>query len=499
MSSPATSTKPTLSAPARPRRRRWLRVTIAVLALAIVGPLAFYVYSEFATRRALEDAESEAARDLPRWRLAELEADCKKIADEDNSALHIIAVLSKGKGVSVSAAPNYEAMFIKLPPTTQLNEQQLRAIRGELAKIVEPLAEARKLKDMRYGRFPIMFSDDFISTLIPDHQNARSLADWLKHDAFLHVQEERHGDAVDRCRACLNTSRSIGDEAFLITLLIRIAIGEVAIDSLERVVAQTKDPVEGDYEASLKEMQSLLELEAKECSYVRALRGERAGYDHLFENIRNGKISTNWLRNLGIRVGGGSFANPVSEICVNLFPTTLLKYYPDYLQYANEVVEAAKLPRHERTVKFAEFDAQKRASSNPLVQSLSLAHENVEKADNRYHVHLLTAAAAMACERYWLKHQRWPATLDTLVQDGLLARIPTDPFDNQPMRFRHTKEGVVIYSVGMDRKDDRGTIDPERTHMPGVDIGFRLWNPALRRQPPRPAVVIEENKERGPR
>jgi len=43
MSSPATSTKPTLSAPARPRRRRWLRVTIAVLALAIVGPLAFYV------------------------------------------------------------------------------------------------------------------------------------------------------------------------------------------------------------------------------------------------------------------------------------------------------------------------------------------------------------------------------------------------------------------------------------------------------------------------
>jgi hypothetical protein len=60
------------------------------------------------------------------------------------------------------------------------------------------------------------------------------------------------------------------------------------------------------------------------------------------------------------------------------------------------------------------------------------------------------------------------------------------------MRYRHTKDGVVIYSIGPDLVDNQGHIDRERTYDKGVDIGFRLWNVESRRQPPLPPVVEEE-------
>jgi hypothetical protein len=103
---------------------------------------------------------------------------------------------------------------------------------------------------------------------------------------------------------------------------------------------------------------------------------------------------------------------------------------------------------------------------------------------------------ALACERYRLKHKdkdnAWPAALDVLVKEKLLAAIPTDPMDNQPIRYRRTKDGIAVYSVGLDMTDNQGNIDPERIHEPGVDIGFRLWDVKLRRQNPLPPVAFRE-------
>jgi hypothetical protein len=89
-----------------------------------------------------------------------------------------------------------------------------------------------------------------------------------------------------------------------------------------------------------------------------------------------------------------------------------------------------------------------------------------------------------------MKHEdkRWPATLEDLVKARLLSAVPTDPIDNQPLRYRRTKEGIVIYSIGLDMKDDQGNIDREQWQNPGVDLGFRLWDPELRRRQPLPPV-----------
>ena len=227
----------------------------------------------------------------------DLEADRRQVADKDNSALHIIATRRKGGPVSIkSAVPNYDKIFNQVPPNAQLNAQQVQLIRTELAKLAKALEDARKLKDMPDGRYPITYTDDSIGTLLPNHQDVRAIADWLQHDAWLFAQEGDYDAAVESCQAIVNGGRSMKDDPFLITCLIRIALQTIAVNTLERVLAQGEPSNE-----RLRAMQKMLEQEIEQDSFVRGMRGERASIHHLFENLRNaGKVQPDFLFKLGI-------------------------------------------------------------------------------------------------------------------------------------------------------------------------------------------------------
>jgi hypothetical protein len=50
----------------------------------------------------------------------------------------------------------------------------------------------------------------------------------------------------------------------------------------------------------------------------------------------------------------------------------------------------------------------------------------------------------------------------------------------------------VIYGIGADLTDDGGRIDRESIWKPGMDVGFRMWNKAKRRQAPPSLVLLPE-------
>ncbi|MBI3823304.1 MAG: hypothetical protein HY289_11595 [Planctomycetes bacterium] len=484
MSTPAPT--PALS-PVLPRRRRRWRIVLAALALLIGVPLLYWGYTAWSTHAAWEEAEAEAALDLPRWKLTELEADRPQIADEDNAALHINAVRRKGGG-PVAGAKNYEKIFENLPPNAQLNSQQLELLKTELAKIAGPVAEARKLKDMPRGRFPITLADNFICTLIPDHQEARRVMDWLQHDAMLLAEEGETDKAIDSCRAILTAGRSFQDDPFLMAVLIRLAFQNASTVTLERVLAQ--GPAS---EASLVAMQVALDREIKETPLVNAMRGERAGYHHLFENIRAGKVEAGWL-SMGMRMNVGNTWDNIELWLADRYPSTALKSYPELLRLMNRAVEISKKPYHERAPLMKDWEADLKKIKNPIARLFLPGLATVSQREGRMQALMRSALVAVACERYRLRHAKhdWPAALDDLVKAKLLDVIPADPFDGQPMRYRRTKEGIVVYSVGFDLADNNGKIDRERVMDAGVDIGFRLWNVDRRRQDPMPEVALPD-------
>ncbi len=476
-----TTSPPASIAAAPPRRRRWLLYAFALLGLLVAVPLAFFAYMGWSTRNSWADAEAEADRIDPGWRLHELLEKRTPIADKDNAALHIIATAAKAKNFSVADGADYKRTFAKLPPTARLNEQQLKLIRGKLGTIPRPLEEARLLKDMPQGRFPLTFSDDYISTLIPDHQSARNLGDWLVHDAYLLAHEQKFDEAVQSCRASLNAGRVMKDDLFVIAHLIRVAIQAKTIAALERVLAQGEAS-----EDLLKVMQEQFAKEIGDSCWLTSMRGERAGGHLLFDNIRAGKVKTTMLRGLAT----GKPVESVSDWLADNFPSTLLNYYPEHLQLMTECVEIAKLPIHEQRPLIDAWDKKQKVSRNPIVSLLAPGLVKVYDTDCRSQANLRTALVALACERYRLRHKdnAWPMSLDDLVKAKLLDALPLDPIDGQPLRYFRNQDSIVIYSIGTDGIDNGGHIDRDQADPKGLDVGFRLWNRERRAGPPRPPV-----------
>ena len=78
------------------------------------------------------------------------------------------------------------------------------------------------------------------------------------------------------------------------------------------------------------------------------------------------------------------------------------------------------------------------------------------------------AVIACAIERYRLEHGRIPERLDKLVPH-YLAKIPCDPCDGQPMRYKPTGDNnAILYSIGWNCIDDGGELGIKKIN--GVDV-----------------------------
>ena len=75
---------------------------------------------------------------------------------------------------------------------------------------------------------------------------------------------------------------------------------------------------------------------------------------------------------------------------------------------------------------------------------------------------------AIALKRYHMKHGEYPASLVMLVPE-FVAKVPRDPIDGQPLRYRPNPDGTfLLYSIGDDGKDDGGdpaSSDPNKTSL----------------------------------
>src|SRR5262249_28847214 len=125
---------------------------------------------------------------------------------------------------------------------------------------------------------------------LEEQQRTRQVARLLHFDALDRGQQGDMAGALESCRACFNAARSLGDEPFGISQLIRIAVAAIACDMVERALAQGEAA-----DADLAALQQALVLEEKHPTLLVAMRGERAGVHDLFTKLGNGTITTDQL------------------------------------------------------------------------------------------------------------------------------------------------------------------------------------------------------------
>ncbi len=462
-----------------PVKRRWKRRLLIVGVSLLLVAAAAYAWIVVSARWSLAAVIAELDANDPHWRLDEIEARRETVPDAENSALLIIALAKKSRGISITAAP-YDKIFPEsLPPTARLNAQQTQHLEARFKLLGKVREEWRALKDMPRGRFPIRYSEDYFSSVTESGRSCEAQA-YLKHDAWLLAEERKIDEAVASCRAMLNSCRPIGDEPFLLCMQRRYVFRDSVIDTLERVLAQGEAG-----EAELLVLQELIEEEDRVPLLTNALRGERAGRYQIFLAIEKGTVNPG---NFGSNLKGKkSFSDWFHEAV-----PAYARHYPGLLRDMTGMVQASDVPLCELIDSMEAWQSEFVKRGNYFSMKIVPSPRVVTRGLVYTHARLRCAAVALACERYRLRRKEWPASLDALVQAKLLDAVPVDPFDAKPLRLLRTKEGVTIYSVGLDRIDNQGAIDHAVLHTtPGIDVGFRLWDVPRRRGPPLPLVTLD--------
>lgn len=456
-------------------RRWWFRAAFGLLLT-----LAIAVFSALWERRRSgsvgeeESAAAVAEADAtdPDWRWDALNAKRPRPPEGRNGAdlvPQVKAKLPKEWGKKLNG--DWESTR-ELPVNARYPDEVIAEAKRECEAAKDAIATAREMQNRPFGLRVLTLTPNVITTLLPDTQDTRQVIALLKWSQVLAVEAGDKARATDDLHAMLNASRSLGDETFMISQLVRIACRAIATRSLEWTLAQ------GDLPADrLLALQNAWAADAEEPVLLYALRGERAALEVLMENLRTGKADpASWAE--------------VGEVHRGPFGQLAWWYYRGrnlpgdrarILASFNAMIAVARKPIDEQPPAMAIFTNIAFDDEHRIHKLLFPAVEKVAQATWRSSAEMRCAIAGVACERYRMKTGRWPESLAALVPEYLPA-VPNDPFDQQPLRFKKMPDGILIYTVGVDKQDDGG--DLRRADNPnGKDEGFRLWDVKERRKP----------------
>ena len=467
-----TSTSPL---PARPKsRRRWYILGGFVL-LLFATPFAYQFIAGWLIERELQAIYREIEADDPHWRWADLVAQSEPIPDERNAALQVLKVYGLLNMNTLWPGPKWRDLPVG---NTCLSADQVLLLRTALnAQRPEALVEARRLKDMPEGRYIVPDEGGFlvdIAKMAGDAQPTRTVMSLLQMTAALHEQDQEMEEAAQSCLALVNVVHAFNDHPSYMMQLPRNVGKSFIAETVEHMLGQGEVSAEG-----LQQLQAAMEREAAVNSLYHGMRGERADSQRWMEELKDGRMHYSEM--------GGTKAT-FEEHLYDWLPGLFLGGYPEFLRLTHQSVRASKLPLEAQEAEFAEIERQAEQKLNPTFRRWMGGRHKVRDSYRRCQAILQCAIIAVAVERFRVKNGFWPNALNEVIQEDFLKEIATDPYDGQPLRWRRTKTGAVIYSVGRDMIDDGGKLS-RNPNAPNTDWGVELWDKSYRHAP---APVDEE-------
>jgi hypothetical protein len=447
-------------------------VFISLLLLLVIGLSLFDAVAERRLRRQL-DAIRAAGEPTT---IQDLNEAAPEIPDDENLALCVFEHVDQ---TMESCVPDVDGALLPLvgtaysPSSTgqHLTEAQLAASRQYLDGISEPLSEIHEAMKLERGCVRGVWATPAVCSVgTAGYSDYRHVAKVLALEATVTAEEGGGERAAEIILEVLHFERVLDCQGTLIAALVQFAMNSLAQDCIERTIN-----LSGLDDGALSTLQARLHEIEDEPDLKEVLLSERVIFIDTFE----------WARSTG---GLGACGVP-SVLC------SLWRYVPavpdldeaDGLAVMTAVVDAVDGPSGEsiRRVRKAEADSatlawyclMSRSNFGTFSGCVELWVEKVGL--NR------AIQAAIACERYRLASGDWPKSLEALVP-RYLECVPVDPFDGKPIRYARVDEGIKVWCIGIDMKDDGGDIGRFKQKSRSVrsaDRGWLLLNPDLRGMP----------------
>ncbi|MCX7702135.1 MAG: hypothetical protein N2039_14760, partial [Gemmataceae bacterium] len=429
---------------------KWL----ALSALLLFGLLlVIFLAGSWVWNYQADSAWAAIAKELdqkdPDWRWESIERQRRVVPDSENSARTIIRIqemtggregLEIGRRIAAEPLdlrppdadePSDEVEPLPMPDEwiegslpvaiemLELGERLPPVLRRELERALSVYAEAiavgDRLADQPFGRHPLQVTEDVFSTPLATQQFARSVVTLMVLEGQRRAAAGDCSHAWRALRSAFNAARSLGDEPFLISALIRIAGTQMTIRHAEKVLA-----VGEVREAELAAWRKLLELEIAEPRLNQCLRGERAMIVKFTDTALSGKISPSQI--VAERVSSPQFLE--DWIARKL----IRQSRPETIRLLTELIEQTRQPADAWIEAIEEWSDRVKQSDLFLARLFGTSMGSVAETEVRHQALLRVALMATACEQFRQKHQRWPNDPVELATEKFLDQLPTDPY-----------------------------------------------------------------------
>jgi len=447
----------------------WVKVAIVVVAFAVIAAVVLHLLTGAATARWERYAARLRSGGVP-LTFDEIEALRTEIPDERNSALVIERLSDRLDGIRKNRwdTDRVVLVFGRDDPDffKGIPRYHIEPSREFLEQHRELLDELSVLHDMPTGRFefPDEPADNVLSMIIPYLSSIRTAAKLEHLDGALKLVEGDLEGAAETVRLQFHIAATLDEHPTVIGRLVQISVEALTAQVMENILR-----VGELEERTLAELMDIVDTRLAAGTMRWAFLGERAWFVRACNEVASGDLSL-----AEISGGGGPGGLP---------------YIPELLVRENQMrgvemltwlVEAADDP--DAMIK-ATKRMNREASALPVTQVLvKMLLPSLSRAailNVRLHAQLTCTRAALAAEQFRLIEGRMPVSLNELVPN-YLDKVPTDPFEGQPMRFALTDKGIVIYSIGEDLIDDGGFVGRQETRPYYRDNGIRLFKPEHR-------------------
>ncbi|MFH1732949.1 MAG: hypothetical protein ABIF82_15035 [Planctomycetota bacterium] len=437
--------------------------------------------------------------------------------------------LKKEFGASVNgknAARFYEAAFAALGEDEAYEMSVPCVGSADMPELGEPIDRERQVKmatflDEQRAFFSLLatarkhrrcfYNLDFntresqASAFLGDaRQAARTLCVKSLHEQALGRPE----GALDACEAIVDINLSLRNQPWCAVKLFQASNGRYLCKSIEQTLSRTTPSIE-----SLRALRSKLLLESESTSITEMIKAEIA-YVAMQLKHPHFSMASAVHRNEQMAVVAQDFPGrcrwqafmdrPDARMMVSpdrMWPLRLLSAWVSVCPgaYRLDMMDEAKFflreydalpaPSHDRAARATQRLRGVTAESDDTAKiAASWARWDLECI--QYQARLVAAATALSAEVCRIENGKWPNALSELQDEKLL-----DPFSGKPLKYRQMDGDCIVYSIGMNQRDDGGVEDKSYTAEDRKDdIVFRLFAVEKRNVKPK----AEECKRDGP-
>jgi hypothetical protein len=347
------------------------------------------------------------------------------------------------------------------PPPAPMPADAVTRARAAIQQNAPALALVRQASLMPECSFPTDW-DAGPNALFPHYAKLRKVARMLAAAAIFAARDGKPGLAAGYLLDGVRVGEAPARDPALIAALVHIAIeGIMEHATVEVLRTAAMSP------ADCRRLAERYAAQDENAIFARAMQGERDFGIACYDLVRRDRKAMGSIAESGDVGLGNAYGNPLMRPLLNLDEAF-------YLELMGEQIARASLPAAEAAR--TPYSLEEKLKGKPYLLTRMLIPVFARATMKRD-----SCAAGLALTQAAVGLQAWKATYgrypDSLAPVGKALSWPLrpDPYSGQPLIYKRQGDTFLLYSVGMNQKDDGGKVEVKDYNGEQGDIVWGKW------------------------